>query len=109
MKQTAKKKPGRPSKGKQFKPGDIFDAARAGDVESVQACLDAGADPNAVNGYGFTALQCAAAGSDTTAVPKNLAVLKLLLDAGSPLEYVGKGGRTALYLAAEFSPRVDAV
>ena len=109
MKQSAKKKSGTPSKRKQSKPVDIFEAARAGEVESVQACLDAGADPTAVNGHGFTALQCAAAGSDTTAVPKNLAVLKLLLDAGSPLEYVGKGGRTALYLAAEFAPRVDAV
>ncbi len=33
-----------------------------------------------------------------------LATLRLLIDAGSPLEHVGAGGRTALYLAAEFSP-----
>ncbi|MBW8807264.1 MAG: ankyrin repeat domain-containing protein [Lysobacter sp.] len=87
----------------------IFDAAREGDIETTRACLDAGADPAALNAYGFTALQTAAMGANTTPVERNLAVLRLLLDAGSPLEYAGQGGRTALYLAAEFAPTTDAV
>lgn len=87
----------------------IFDAAREGDIATVRACLAAGADPAAINAYGFTALQTAAMGSNTTPVERNLAVLRALLDAGSPLEYAGKDGRTALYLAAEFAPTTDAV
>lgn len=88
---------------------DIFAAARAGDVKTVRACLAAGADPTSLNEYGFTALQCAAMGANQTEAAKILAVLKELLEAGSPLEAAGSDGRTALYLAAEFSPTVDAV
>lgn len=91
-----------------MKPSDIFDAARSGDVERVRACLAAGADPAAVNDYGFTALQSAAMGANSTDVAQNLAVLKLLIEAGSPLEFA-REGRTALYLAAEFAPSTDAV
>ncbi len=89
-------------------PNKIFDAARSGDVQRVRACLEAGADPAAVNEYGFTALQLAAMGANSTEIAENLAVLKLLIDAGSPLEYQ-RDGRTALYLAAEFAPSTDAV
>ena len=91
-----------------MKPSKIFDAARSGDVKGVQACLDAGADPAAVDAYGFTALQQAAMGANDTEIPDNLQVLKLLIDAGSPLEFQ-REGRTALYLAAEFAPSTDAV
>lgn len=87
----------------------IFAAARAGDIETVRARIEAGADPTALSAYGFTALQTAAMGANTTPVERNLAVLRLLLEAGSPLEYAGKSGRTALYLAAEFAPTTDAV
>lgn len=87
---------------------DIFDAARGGDVERVRACLAAGADPTAVNAYGFTALQSAAMGANDTEVAANVAVLQLLIEAGSPLEFK-REGRTALYLAAEFAPSTDAV
>ena len=90
-------------------PKKIFDAAREADVKTVRACIEAGADMNAVNKQGFTALQCAAMGSNETETEPNLAVLRLLLEAGSPLEYTGTDGRTALYLAAEFAPTVDAV
>ena len=90
-------------------PAKIFDAAQNGDVASTRACLEAGADPAAVNEYGFTALQCAAMGADSADLNDVLTVLRLLVDAGSPLEFVGGGGRTALYLAAEFSPSVDPV
>jgi bifunctional non-homologous end joining protein LigD len=90
-------------------PKKIFEAARQADVETVRACIAAGADMAAVNKQGFTALQCAAMGSNQTEVEPNLAVLRLLLEAGSPLEYTGTDGRTALYLAAEFAPTTDAV
>lgn len=86
----------------------IFDAARSGDVRQVRACLEAGADPAAVNAHGFTALQMAAMGANSTEIPENLAVLRLLIDADSPLEFQ-REGRTALYLAAEFAPSTDAV
>jgi len=90
-------------------PRKIFDAARKADVKTTRACIEAGADLAAVNKQGFTALQCAAMGSNETEVEPNLAVLRLLLEAGSPLEYTGTDGRTALYLAAEFAPTTDAV
>jgi len=90
-------------------PKKIFDAARKADVKTTRACIEAGADLAAVNKQGFTALQCAAMGSNETEVEPNLAVLRLLLEAGSPLEYTGTDGRTALYLAAEFAPTTDAV
>jgi len=90
-------------------PKKIFDAARKADVKTTRACIEAGADLAAVNKQGFTALQCAAMGSNETEVELNLAVLRLLLEAGSPLEYTGTDGRTALYLAAEFAPTTDAV
>ncbi|MBB1593659.1 ankyrin repeat domain-containing protein [Achromobacter sp. UMC46] len=91
-----------------MKPSKIFDAARSGDVKVVRACLAAGADPAAVDAHGFTALQQAAMGANDTDIPQNLEVLKVLIDAGSPLEFQSDG-RTALYLAAEFAPSTDAV
>lgn len=90
-------------------PKKIFEAAREADAKTVNACIAAGADMAAVNKQGFTALQCAAMGSNEAEVDANLAVLRLLLEAGSPLEYTGTDGRTALYLAAEFAPTTEAV
>ena len=87
----------------------IFDAARNGDLETTRACLDAGADPAALSAYGFTALHCAAMGTNTADLNQILSVLRLLIDAGSPLECLGGGGRTPLYLAAEFSPSIEPV
>jgi bifunctional non-homologous end joining protein LigD len=71
--------------------------------------LDAGARIDAANDAGFTALECAAMGTNGTPAEQHLPVLRLLIDAGSPLEHRGGGGRTALYLAAEFSRGVEAV
>ena len=96
-------------KGAGMNPTDIFDAAQKGNVEATRACLDAGADPAAMNANGFTALHCAASGADSADLNQILAVMRLLIDAGSPLESVGGGGRTPLYLAAEFSPFVEPV
>lgn len=82
---------------------DLCAAALAGDVAAVQAALAAGADVAAENAHGFTALECAARATNDTPAAQHLQVLRLLIDAGSPLEHRGGGGRTALYLAAEFS------
>ncbi|MCM4083864.1 ankyrin repeat domain-containing protein [Paractinoplanes hotanensis] len=88
---------------------DIFEAARLGDVRAVQDHLGAGADMSAVDPYGFTALHSAAIGADATPVAQNLAVLDLLVRAGSSLEQRSGDGRTALFLAAEFASSTDAV
>lgn len=87
----------------------IFDAAQNGDLDMTRACLDAGADPAEMNEYGFTALHCAAIGTNSADLSQILAVMRILIDAGSPLESIGGGGRTPLYLAAEFSPSTEPV
>jgi hypothetical protein len=87
----------------------LFDAARAGDVEATRACLEAGADPAGCTEFGFTALHCAAMGANSTDIDRIVDVMKLLLEADSPIEAIGGRGRTALYLAAEFSRSVRPV
>lgn len=88
---------------------DIFKAARAANLAATRAFLDTGAQLDAVNDSGFTALECAAMGTNGTSAEQHLPVLRLLIDEGSPLEHRGASGRTALYLAAEFSRGVEAV
>lgn len=100
----------RPKQNEPEKPADLFEAARAADVEAVRGFLAAGAGLHAVDGHGFTALQSAAIGSNQSDDADNLTVLRLLVEAGSPLEYVKPGdGRTALYLLAEFSNTPESV
>lgn len=87
----------------------IYDAANEGDYETTKACIEAGADLAAKDKYGFTPLHRAAS-ADGVPVAKTLAVLRLLLDAGSPLESLGGSEeRTPLYLAAEFATSVEPV
>ena len=81
----------------------IFEAARAGDTAAVKDFVAAGADAAALDAHGFTALQSAAMGANSAPEADILAVMRLLVDAGSPLECAGADGRTALYLAAEFA------
>jgi bifunctional non-homologous end joining protein LigD len=85
---------------------DIFEAARSGEIETVKAHLNRGIDLRATNDYGFTALHCAAVACNTVDEEKALAVIDLLLKAGSLVEAVSKDGRTVLFLAAEFSRTV---
>ncbi len=87
----------------------IFDAARAGDIESLKEHLKAKPNLAALNDYRFTALHCAAMGSNSVEKSIILEALRLLVEAGSPLEMIGGGGRTALFLLAEFSPSVEPV
>jgi Ankyrin repeats (3 copies) len=94
----------------EAKPADRFEAAQASNVEAVRQLLAAGADVSAVGEHGFTALQRAAMGSNQADDADNLAVLKMLVEAGSPLEFAKEGdGRTALYFQAEFSNTVESV
>jgi len=72
----------------------------------VKAFLEQGADLFARNEYGFTALPCAAMGCNTTDEQTAVAIIELLLKAGSPVEAAGRQAGPALYLAAEFSPTV---
>lgn len=92
-----------------IEPANIFEAARAANLIATRAFLDAGAKVDVVNDSGFTALECAAMATNATPTDAHLAVLRLLIEAGSPLEHQGSGGRTALYLAAEFSRGPEAV
>ena len=107
-------------------PADIARAAEAGDAEAVHSMLAAGADPNAAQGDGTTALHWAAyrdddrlaesllaAGADVNAANRyglrpislactnrNARLVNLLLDAGADPNAVVEGGETVLMTAA---------
>src|SRR5262245_53838244 len=66
-------------------------AAAAGSPEAMSLLLDAHADPNAVNGFGSTALMWSAT---------DIAKVRLLLTHGADVKTVSRQGRTALQLAA---------
>lgn len=87
-------------------PETIFDAARACDVESARRFVDEGARLDALDPHGFTALHCAAMGSNVARPEDALATIRLLVEAGAPLEHPGRDGRTPFYMTAEFSPEV---
>src|SRR5207244_1941910 len=61
--------------------------------EAVEALLDLGANMNAVNGLGNTALQIAAQGRSNT-------IVQLLVDRGANLEAKNKRGQTPLALVS---------
>ena len=88
---------------------DIFEASRKGDLSILKEHLTKNPDLSIVNEYGFTALHCAAMGSNSQDLPTNMEILKLLVEGGSPLEVPSKDGRTALYLLAEFSPYLESI
>ena len=87
---------------------ELCAAARAADVEVVRRLLD-DADLTATEEHGFTALHCAALGTNTENIADCLTVLQMLVEAGSVIEQTTDDGRTALYLAAEFSPELGPV
>jgi ankyrin repeat protein len=89
---------------------DIFSASKEGDLEFVRNAVRSGQlDLSQKNEFGFTALHCAAMGSNETDPKINLEIIKLLVEAGSQLEALGGGGRTVVYLLAEFSPTLDQI
>ncbi|WP_329024920.1 ankyrin repeat domain-containing protein [Streptomyces sp. NBC_00690] len=86
----------------------MFAAARRGDATALRSALDTGADVTALDGAGWSALHWAAmaTGEDPFAATETLAVL---LAHGAPVEQPSRDGRTALYLAAEFSSAPEPV
>ena len=73
----------------------VADAAMRGDINGVQALLKNGADVNAAQGDGMTALHWAAESGD-------MEILKMLLYAGANLESVTRlGDYTPLHLASK--------
>ncbi len=75
-------------------------AAGMGSIEAMQMLLDRGADVNAQNAFGQTALMWCA--TDARKV-------KLLLDRGADVNKTARSGRTALMLAAFANPSADIV
>ena len=73
---------------------DLLTAARQGDTNQVKALLDKGADVNAKDKYGDTALMGAAEAGNTD-------VVRVLLDKGADVNAKSKDGVTALMYAKE--------
>ena len=70
-------------------------AAKAGDVEAVRRCLRDGADPNAADRGGHTALYNAA-------YETQVGCLEALCEAGADLDKAARNGRTPLIVAAMY-------
>lgn len=87
---------------------DLFSAAGSADLERVRFLIGQGADVHAVGPDGFTALAEAVIGTHRSDPDRALAVIGALVAAGAPLEH-GGGGRTPLYLAAEYSHDIRVV
>ncbi|MGY0035368.1 ankyrin repeat domain-containing protein [Pedobacter sp. NJ-S-72] len=88
---------------------NIFEAARQGDISLLKKILLTKPDLAEFNDYGFTALHCAAMGTNLVDDEIMMELLKLLVEAGSPLEILSLDGRTPLYLCAEFSSSLKPV
>lgn len=73
--------------------GNLAEAAKAGNIDSVQTLIKSGADVNQTSGDGTTALAHAAHRND-------LPMVELLLKAGADVDLSNDFGATALYLAA---------
>ena len=69
------------------------DAARRGDADALRAQLDAGAEVDALDRHGQTALMLAAQRG-------HLAAVRVLLEAGADRDRAAKFGLTATHLAA---------
>ncbi|UCF81439.1 MAG: ankyrin repeat domain-containing protein, partial [Acidobacteriota bacterium] len=75
---------------------DLIEAAEAGDTAKVEQLIEQGADVNAEDKYGITALMFAAKNGQTE-------IVKALVDAGADVEAKDKYGVTALMAAASGS------
>src|SRR5688572_22499073 len=74
---------------------DVADAAKARDAVAVKALLKQGADVNAAQGDGMTALHWAAANGDA-------ALTQMLLSAGANIRATTRlGGITAMHMASQ--------
>lgn len=78
----------------------LMHAAAHGSIETLRLLLDKGADVNARNTGGATALMWAVS---------DLAKVRLLVERGADVNVVASGGRTALFLAASSESSADTV
>ena len=81
---------------------NLIDAARNGDIKTINRLLDEGADLNKLSEDGRLPLAVAVRNSNTTS---SLETVKLLLDRGADpdLKEIGNNGFTALIIAARYS------
>jgi len=75
-------------------------AAEIGSVDAMRLLLDRGADVNAQNAFGSTALMWSVS---------DAAKVRLLLDRGAQVNTAAKSGRTALIIAAFTNPSAEVV
>ena len=75
--------------------GDLFDAAKAGDLATIRGLLDQGANPNSTNIQGETPLHAAASANQHQ-------VAMLLIQKGANVNSTTVGGWTPLHTAARF-------
>src|SRR5487761_2004069 len=75
-------------------------AAEIGSVDAMRLLIDRGADVNAQNAFGSTALMWSVS---------DAAKVRLLLGHGAQVNTVARSGRTALIVAAFTSPSADVV
>lgn len=89
---------------------DIFEAARAGDLKAVKSCLQSQElDLRSENAHGFTALHCAVMACNSVDEATGVALVKMLIEAGAPVNWPARDGRTVLFLAAEFSCHLEPI
>jgi hypothetical protein len=75
--------------------GNLFEAAKSGDFDTVRALLSQGANPNGTNGDGETPLHAAASANHQQ-------VAMLLIQKGGNVNATTTGGWTPLHSAARF-------
>lgn len=75
-------------------------AAEVGSVDAMRLLIDRGADVNAQNGYGSTALMWSVS---------DLGKVRLLLDHGADVNIAARSGRTALIVAGFANPSAEVV
>ncbi|HEY7333801.1 MAG TPA: ankyrin repeat domain-containing protein [Bryobacteraceae bacterium] len=89
-----------PSAGDDRKITPLMYAAEIGSVDAMRLLLDRGAEVNAQNAFGSTALMWSVS---------EPAKVRLLLDHGADVNLAAKSGRTALIVAAFTDPSVEVV
>src|SRR5215510_8408439 len=78
----------------------LMTAAAVGSIDAMRFLLDKGADVNATNAFGATALIWSAT---------DIAKVRLLVERGANVNAAAKTGRTALFVAAMSEPSADIV
>jgi ankyrin repeat protein len=87
---------------------DLSDAVGEGDLETIRALLDAGADIRYVRPHGYTVMIDVMYGRSSLDDPQLLSVLRLLIERGADLDAVSDHGESALSVVSLIG-RFDAV